>query len=308
MKGDLKINLQGYPAANRDATLVLTNRETGKTLERKPYLDGTTVVRDLDAGLWDVELRHPNLVNPVRPLKPVRVFPQRTPTVITLPIPEKLFQDNPIRDVPDADLGPVQATLDNVRNQAEAAGNKSAGEAILAADWNRLTSAVADLATAVNELTKLVSPRGHDHPEIADKINEVQGNLVRFSEAYGKTLLELQREIEADNLREEAEDALAGVEEATRGPLIAKIDKLKDLVQKDPVQYTQQLSALGATLQTKVSEIAAEKGEPFTSRPSVQKMLERANTYADAGIQTKGSSELQIYQRSKSKTIKVGGK
>jgi hypothetical protein len=304
-RGDLKINLQGTPAANRDATVWIKNRDTGKELERKPFLDGTTIIRDIDPGLWDIEIRHPNLINPVRPLKPVRVFPQRTPTVITLPIPQRLFENNPIRDIPDADLGPIQATLESVKSQAESAGNKSSGEAILASDWNRLATAVADLATAVGELTRLVAPRGHDHPEISDKINEVQGNLLRFTEAYGQSLLELQREIEADNLRDEAEDALAGVKEEDRRPLLDKIEGLKDLVYKDPMQYTQQLSAVGATLQAKIGEIAVEN-ENVRNRPSTRKVLERAATYADAGIATRGSTELQTYQQARTKARKAG--
>lgn len=306
-RGDLKINLQGYPAANRDAEVVLTNRDTGKELKRKPFLDGTAVIRDIEVGRWDVEVRHPNLINPVRPFKdPIRVFPQRNPTVITLPIPERLFIDSPIRDIPDMDVGPVQAALTNVKSQAEAVGNKSSGEAILASDWNRLASAVADIANAVMELTKLVSPRGHDHPEIAEKISEVQGNLVRFTEAYGKSLLELQREIEADNLREEAEDALAGVDEATKKPLIDKIVNLKDVAHRDTALYTQQLSAVSATLQTKFSEIAVEKGAEFQARPSVQKVLAKADAYATAGIQTRGSSELSTIQLAKASSRKAG--
>ena len=304
-KGDVKINLQGHPAANRDATVWMKNRDTGKEIERKPFLDGTTVIRDVEPGLWDIEVRHPNLVNPVRPLKPIRVFPQRMPTVFTMPIPQRLFEDNPIRDIPDADLGPVQATLESVKSQAEAAGNKSSGEAILASDWNNLASAVVDLAVAVGELTKLLSPRGHDHPEIADKINEVQSNVVRFTEAYGKSLLELQREIEIDNLREDAEDALAGATEDERAPLIGKIVDLKDAVHKDPIQYTQQLSAVGLTLQSKIGEIAVEN-ESVRDRKSTQKVLERAGAYADAGVVTKGSTELQMYQQSRSKARKAG--
>src|SRR2546421_3671477 len=190
-KATFNLQLQGFPAANRDATVKLTNQATGQIIERKPFLDGSLQVRDVDPGLWQLVVRHPNLVNPIIQ-QPVRLFPQPTPTFIPIPVPADLFKDTPIRDIPDANLAPVQQAVTSVRDRARPLAVKGAGEVIRASDWNSLAGAVSDLAAAVLELTNLVSPKGHDHPEIAEKIDEVQGNLRRFAEAFGKSLVELR--------------------------------------------------------------------------------------------------------------------
>jgi hypothetical protein len=51
MKSTLNLQLQGFPAANRDAEITLVNHATNQTLTRNVFLDGSLVVRDLDAGL-----------------------------------------------------------------------------------------------------------------------------------------------------------------------------------------------------------------------------------------------------------------
>jgi hypothetical protein len=303
-RGDVRINLQGFPAANRDATVVLKNVNTGLEVKRKPFLDGSAVIRDLEPGLWEVQVEHPNVINPIRPhIGPIRVFPGRTPTVINVPVPAALFKNNPIADVPDADLGPVQATLDNVKSQTEGLGGKQAGEAFLAADWNRLVSAVGDLASAVSELTKLVAPRGHDHPEIATKIDEVQLNIVNFTEAFGKTLVELQRAIEFDKLKADADDVLSqpSIPQKDKDTILSHLNLVKGALQSDPVRFTQQLSALGGMLHTAINTAAVTHAE-LLDRPSAARIIQRADTYTSFGVQTRPASELQIYRQVRTKT------
>jgi hypothetical protein len=300
--------LQGFPAANRDAVISLTQEATGTTLERKPFLDGSLAVRDLDPGFYQLKVTHPNVLLPIDTRR-IRLFPQVPPTYIPIVVPEVLFQNNPIRDIPDADLGPVQQAVSAARDSLKPVGAKSSGEAIRAADWNTLVSAVSDLAGAVLSLTQLVSPIGHDHPEIADKIAEVQGNVQRFSEAFGRSLLELRREIETENLRNRIGDVFtlggATADQTTRAT--SRIDELATLIQTDTPQFTQKLTGVGNLLLTQVNDIAIAKGadaDSFLANPAVQTLNSMARQYSESGVQTSAGAELLTYQRT---TTATGG-
>src|SRR3954468_9836997 len=203
----INLQLQGYVAANRNAQINLVNQVTGEKIARQPFLDGTLLLRDLDPGPYELEVTHPNLIEPIERRK-IRIFPQPGPTFVAVPVPADLFRDSPIREIPDADLAPVQQTADSVRRRLAPLAAKGPGEAIRSADWNALVGGVADLASAVLELSKLVSPQGHAHPEIEEKIGEVQENIRRFAEAYGRSLLELRREVETAHLRQKADEVL----------------------------------------------------------------------------------------------------
>jgi hypothetical protein len=301
-KADVNIRLQGFPAANRDASISLVSEATGKKLETRPFLDGTVTMRDLDPGIYELEVRHPNLVLPIEKRR-IRIFPQSQPTQVNVQVPDVIFKDTKIADIPDMDLTPVQIAAAAARSNAQQVGGKQPGEAIQAADWNLLAGAVTDLAAAVAQLTLLVSPRGHDHPEIATKIDEVQSNLRTFAEAFGKTVLEIRRQFEAEQLRKNAEDvfALADVAPATRKDIFDRIDKLKFSLQADTPQYTQQLANLSASVLDQINDIAVKKGEAgadFLSNKKVQELAERTKTYRTAGTQTRPEGELLVHARS----------
>src|SRR5262245_39407349 len=235
------IQLQGFTAANRLAEVKLVNQVTGVEITRKPFLDGKLLLRDLDPGPYELEVTHPNRIQPIdRPV--IRLFPQPAPTFIPIPVPADLFRDTPIRETPDADLGPVQQLATGARDRLAPIGAKGPGEAIRAADWNVLVGAVSDLATAVLELTRLVSPQGHDHPELEEKIGEVQDNIRRFGEAFGRSLLELRREIESANLRKTVEQvadlAPTDIRTAVRDRLLTRVGDLEATVRADTPTFT----------------------------------------------------------------------
>jgi hypothetical protein len=303
----LDLKLQGFVPANRDATVKIKQEATGLTLDRKPFLDGSLLVRDLDPGFYEVEVSHPNLID-VIDRRRIRVFPTPQPTRVFVPVPADLFRDTPIRDIPDADLGPVQQLATASRTAITPMGSKIAGEAIRAADWNTLVNAVSDLATCVLQLCSLVSPRGHDHPEIAEKIGEVQDNMRKFAESFGRSLLELRREIETENLRTQVTDVLdrANADADTRTALLGRLTELETSVQADTINFTRKLSTTGSVLLNTVNELAVAQGanaDTFLNEPSVQKLTGVARQYADAGTQTKAEGELLTYQKSTS----VGG-
>lgn len=299
MKSMLSVKMQGHVPAFRDAEVELENPATGERLVRKPFLDGTLTVRDIDPGVWNMKVRHPNLTLPID-ARPIRIFDQPSPTVVPVGIPADLFRDTPIRDIPDADLGPVQASARTARERVTPLATKASGEVIRASDWNTLAGVVADLANAVLQLASLVSPRGHDHPEIAEKIGEVQDNLRRFAEAYGKSLIELRREVEAGVLRQRAEDALRDHPEV-RDRVRGRIATLEASLQRDTPVFTRNLALAGTEILTAVNEVAATRGaegQQFLDDPDVRSLSAMATQYMEAGTQTRPEAELQTYRKS----------
>jgi hypothetical protein len=297
----VNVQLSGAGFANRDATVKLVNTSTGQVILRKPFLDGSLLVRDVDPGLWQMTVTHPNLVTPIDQ-RQIRIFPQLTPTLVPVTISPDLFRDNPIRDIPDADLGPVQQTATDVRDRLRPLLGKSPGEAIRAEDWNVLVGALTDLATATLTLTGLVSPKGHDHPEIAEKIGEVQDNLRRFAQSYGNSLVELRREIETEVLRRNVNDVLAlgQATEDSRARITDRITALENSLQSDTTVFTQNLTTTGSLLLTEVNTMAVAQGaagNAFLANAAVQKVNAVARQYVDAGTQTSGEAELNTYQK-----------
>jgi hypothetical protein len=298
--GSLNVQLSGFPAANRDATVTLTNAATGQTITRSPFLDGSLVVRDLDPGLWQMKVTHPNLVTPIYQ-QPIRVFPQLPPTFVPVPIPPAVFQDTPIATVPEANLGPVQQALTSIRDSIGPVQGKAPGEVIRAADWNVLAAAVRDLAANVLQLTNLISPVGHTHPEIAAKIEQVQTNLTDFAQAFGQALLQVEREFETVNLRQNLTAALdqAQASQATRDELLGRVDTLSESIQADPSAFTTQLSNTGNRVLTSMASLITANPD-LANNPSVQKTQQIATQYATSGTASTASAELNIYKRTTS--------
>jgi hypothetical protein len=299
-KASFDIRLQGFSAANREAEVTLVNQVTGVSVKRKPFLDGQLLIRDLEPGHYEMTVAHPNLIQPIDK-RLVRLFPQIAPTRVPVIVRPELFRDSPIRDIPDADLSPVQQTAATVKATVQPLAGKAPGEVIRAGDWNALAGAVADLASAVLELVQLVSPKGHDHPEIAEKIAEVQGNIRRFSESFGKSLVELRRDIENQNLRRKVETVLdkAGADQAVRDRLIGRVAELEVGLQQTTPVFTAKLATTGLNLQREISNLALGRDDPdaFLADLDVVSLVATASHYVDAGGQTRVEEELGTYMR-----------
>jgi hypothetical protein len=295
-KADVSFKLQGNPQYNRNTTVKLTSQATGAAVEARPFLDGSGIVRGLDPGLYEFQVTNANLMVPIE-TRIIRIFPQPQPTQVFVQVPEILFKNTPIADIPDANLGPVQQTASNVKVQVQAISVKQPGEAILAADWNAMAKAISDLAAAVGDLTQLVAPRGHNHPEIAAKIDEVQGNIRLFADAFGKTVLEIRRQFEIDALRAEIKDVhLLDIDADVNN----RVNELQASVQKDTPSYTQLLSNFGAFLLKKIADIGASPigGQAFLADVATQRVMARARAYAEGGVKTQPNHELGTYQLS----------
>ncbi|CAN5762564.1 hypothetical protein BH24ACT5_BH24ACT5_17220 [soil metagenome] len=295
------IRMEGYPPANRDATVKLVNQATGQEVTRKPFLDGSLLVRDLDPGNWEMTVLHPNLINAID-RRVVRLFPQPMPTRVPVIVRPDLFRDTPIRDIPDADVAPVQQTAATVaRNVAPLAG-KSAGEVIRAEDWNVMAAAVSDLARAVAELTQLVSPRGHDHAEIADKISEVQGNIRRFTESFGRSLVELRREIESQNLRRRLTDVLdrGGAANDVRDRVFERVGELEATTLAPTATWSNSIANHGNAMIREIIDLANTQdggADDFLTTEQVTSTLTLLQNFAGAGGQTRPEEELLTYRR-----------
>jgi len=300
-KASFDIRLEGYAPANRDATIELVNQATGQQVTRKPFLDGSLLVRDLDPGNWEMTVRHPNLINAID-RRVVRLFPQPIPTRVPVIVPPDLFRDTPIRDIPDADVAPVQQTAAAAAANVAPLAGKAAGEVIRAEDWNVLAAAVADLARAVGELTRLVSPQGHDHPEIAEKIDEVQGNIRRFTDSFGRSLVELRREIESQNLRTKVTDVLdrGGATTAVRDRVLGRVTELEATTLAPTATWTNTIANHGNAMIREVLELANTQdtgADDFLATPQVAATMTILQNFAGAGGQTQPEQELQLYRK-----------
>ncbi len=300
INGSFDFRLQGFPAANRDTTVELVNQATGQQLSAKPFLDGSLVMRDLDPGNWEVTVRHPNLVNAID-RRVVRLFPQPFPTLVPIPVRPELFRDTPIRDVPDADLAPVQQRAASAGSAVGGLAGKAPGEVIRAEDWNLLVGAVSDLAAAMGELTRVVSPLGHDHPEVAEKIAEVQGNIRRFSESFGQSLLELRRDLESQQIRKRLDLVLdAGAASvALRDRIGSRVDDLVAATATSTSRWSTTLANQSNAIQREVLELAQQQDQPdeFLATPAVTQTLELLSSFSGAGGQIRAEDELHTYRR-----------
>lgn len=300
-KASVLVALDGYVDANRDATIELVNQATGQSVTRKPFLDGTALIRDLDAGSWEMTVRHPNLINAIE-RRVIRAFPQPMPTRVPVIVRPDLFRNTPIRDIPDADLAPVQQTVAAVGATIAPIAGKAPGEVIRAEDWNVLAGAVADLAAAVGELTRLVSPRGHDHAEIATKINEVQGNIRRFTESFGRSLVELRREIESQNLRRRLTGVLdrGGASNEVRDRVTDRIADLEAITQVTTPVWTNSIASHGNAMIREILDLANEQqtgADDFLAEPEVVTTMTLLQNFAAAGTQSQPEDELHVYRR-----------
>ena len=295
---DLNLQLNTKPEFNRDMTVELTNQVTGETRQAKPYLDGSLVARNVDPGQWRVAVKHPNILFPLYD-KPVRVFKDR-PTKIPVRIPENIFENTPIRDTPEADLGPVQSRFDDAAADATGHADKLPGQPIYADDWNALAGTVADLASANSDLVKLVSPVGHDHPELVAKMEEIQRNLQRFYDLFGKSLTQLQRQVQQLALRRKVDAAVGVVGEVTpaqRGQIDQAMGLIAEAWQDPPATYSLKKKRAGEQLSQTIATIVAEAQVPVEDDPAVVEAQDIVGTMAAERAVVDYAAEIEQQQK-----------
>lgn len=294
----LKLQLNTAAQFNRDITVELTNEATGEKRSVKPYLDGSVSAYNVDPGSWRVAVKHPNLLFNLFD-KPVRVLKDR-PTIVPIRIPPNIFESTPIRETPEADLGPVQARFDAEALAASGQANKLAGQPIYADDWNALAVTLSDVSRAGLELTGLVSPVGHDHPEIVEKLDEVQRNLQRFYDLFGQSLAQLQRQVEQLALQRTVDAAVGEIgviPPARRAELDRAILELGNAWSDPPAIYSTKKQRAGQQISQTLAAIVAESETPVESNPAVVEAQTIAHTIASERTAHDYATEIELQQR-----------
>jgi hypothetical protein len=264
---DLTMNILGFAAVNRDLKVELRDPASQQVVrEARPFLDGTVRLPNVDPGAYEVHVVHPNLLLPVL-TRPIRVLPTGDTNVTVMIDPSK-FRNTPIEDIPEANLGPVADLARSVDETMAPLGVKVPGEAIRSGDWNALAGGVRDLSNATGELTRLVSPVGHDHPELAAKINEMSSNFQSLIETMSQALAELQRQIQALRLRRQVEDALDATGATDKKPDFTRlIDDLEGKITASPNAYSRAMRNAAVEISTRLDTVLEAKPEAANSAP-----------------------------------------
>lgn len=270
----LNLQLNTEAAINRDLDVELISEATGARKTVKPFLDGSVRVSDLQPGGWRVVVKHPNLVHSVLDRRIV-VLPDR-PTYVPLQIPKDIFSNTAIRETPEQDIAPELARLDEVVEKTDQQAKKVAGQPIFADDWNAMAVTMGDVARTTRDLAQKVSPIGHDHPELVEKLAELQTNLERFFEVFGQTVVQLQRQIQQLALRQQTEatlDKIPNITQAKRDQLAKAVEKLAEVSDERPDIYTREVKRVGEKLHAEVLA-ATEDDEELGKNAAVVELLD----------------------------------
>lgn len=292
------VNFQFNTAAaiNRDLNVELINEGTGKVVKQvKPFLDGSLRVRDLDPGRWRIKVRHPNLIHTIID-RPFRVLPDR-PTYVPIHVPTDIFTDTQIRDTPEADLGPERGRLDELEGEARSQANKVPGQPVFAGDWNSLAGTVADVAKSTADLSQKVSPIGHDHPELVEKLDELQANLERFFDVFGKTVVQLQRQMQQlalDAQTQRALDQIPEVEPAVREKVRKTLENLGGVANSRPDLYTRELKRAGEKLH---ADLVASADDEVMAKAEFAEALQVVHEMRTLVPATDYKRELETHKR-----------
>lgn len=266
------------PGISQDANVQFIHPVSGRVVEARPHLDGTVNVRNLDPGPYRVRVMHPNLPFPVFD-QTIRVLTR--PTFVPIKIDLNIFENTPVRDIAEADLAPVQSALTAAGEQAGRQNGKQGGEPIYADDWNSLADTVADVADATLDLTRRVSATGHDHPELIEKMNEIQRNLERFLDVFGRSMAQVQRQLEQFALQLRTERALDRIPELPpirRAEVDEIVRRLDDVRVDNPYVYTTRFKRVGEELEAKMVELLTDVPPDIEQHPDVVEVMTQART------------------------------
>jgi hypothetical protein len=298
MKSTFQFQLGGAPQANRDATVNLTNEATGQKLQLKPYLDGSLIVRDLDPGLWQLSVDHPNATIPLFEQR-VRLFDQTAPTFVPININPGVVP--PPISTPIADVSPVQKAAASVKERMQPLAGKNPGEVIRASDWNTMAAAMVDLAGAVAELTTLIAPLGHRHPEIDARIDVLQDQMNKFSTSFGRSLLQSQRAQQIADLKGNLQQVITlGGATATQSKAATDaVAQLEQNIDVDSSTFTSMLTNASSASFTLVNQLTLSD-PTLAQKDPVKNLQNTASSYTKSGVATTPADETFAFLSAKS--------
>ena len=275
MMNNLNLSILGFPAVNGD--LEVQVRDSGGTVKTaRPFLDGTVRIANLEPGAYELAVLHPNVTLPVI-RQPIRILPIGDTQVSVLIDPAK-FRNTPIADIPDANLGPVRDRVGGIGETMLGLSHKQPGEAITAQDWNAMASAIRDMALATSELTRLVTPTGHDHPELVAKIEEMVANFSELLTSISASMTELQRQIQSLRFRKQVTDMVnvTALNDANQSvaTMLSVVDQLDAVVTDPPVRFGRTARTAGVQLGTALDQLVTENAdnEAFVTSTQLKNM------------------------------------
>jgi hypothetical protein len=302
---NLMLNVLGFPAANRDLTVEVRDPISSEVVRTaRPFLDGSVRLPDIDPGAYELAIRHPNLALPVL-RRPIRILPTGD-TRVSVVIDPSQFRNTPIEDIPDANLSPVRDAVTSIGETALPLGRKQSGEAILADDWNAMAGAIHDLAGAVAELTRLVSPTGHDHRELTAKFDEMSSNFDALVNTLSASMAELQRQIQAQRYRRQVDDlvSVGQLDDITAGHMYTLVGSLEANVTESPLVYSRRARDIGAQLTAAVSQVLETKPE-LTGEPVVGALAQSTDLLRTQQA-TSYNTEIEFHRKT-DRTLGAGG-
>lgn len=313
---DLTLSVLGFPVVNRDLTVELRDPVTQNVVKTAtPFSDGTVRIPQMNPGAYELTIRHPNLTLPVLQ-RPIRILPTGD-TKISVLIDPSRFTNTPIQQTTEANLAPINDIAASVGETLTPLANKKAGEAILSQDWNQMAGGIRDMSGAMQELTKVVSPTGHAHPEYVAKFDEITTNFQNLLDTLSSSFTELQRQIQSLRLRGHVTDVLdvAGIDKASpQGKdMLAVLDQLDSQVTTTPTNYGRELRNAAVQIDTKLTTIMdANKDKPLVINSDAVKQLSTAVDLAKQNRAGTYLGELEQYQQM-DRTLggafnKIGGK
>lgn len=250
---DLQINIHGFPVVNSDITAELRDVVSGLALKKAtPFRDGTVSFPQMDAGMYQLVLTHPNLAG-VLVQQPIRVLPGGGRTQVSILIDPSKFKNTPIEDVPDANLTPIIDAARGVEDNARSLSNKQGGEAILAGDWNALATRIGDLGHTVAELTRVVAPQGHNHAEYERKLDELASNFDSLVTTLSASMVEIQRQLQIRRLLDHAEAVVDSIADAAKQQAARK--KVEEIVESLFTKTTESPKSFTELMRTAAADI-----------------------------------------------------
>jgi hypothetical protein len=294
----LNLNILGFPAVNRDLRVEVRDAVSQQVVRTaQPFSDGTVRIPQIAPGAYEMVLNHPNLALPVL-RRPIRVLPTGD-TSVSVVIDPSQFRNTPIQDIPDANLGPVRDQASSVAETVLPLSTKHPGEAIKAEDFNQMASAIRDLALAFVELTRLVSPVGHNHPELEAKFDEVTGNFQQLLNTVSTAMAELQRQIQSQRVRAQVEQVLDQAEVDKASPqgrqFLDLVDQLDARVTDPPTSFGRTARDVGVQLQTHLEQLIDQRApaNPDFADAAPVKSLSTATDLLKTQRTTSYDSELE---------------